>query len=71
MPKKKKTKQRKIPQVTKVTQEQMDKALEKIMASNLDEETAKLAKMLIEGNAWITRELERGMLTIARLRKLF
>ena len=71
MPKKRKTKKRKIPQVTKVTQEQMDKVLEKIMASNLDEETAKLAKMLIEGNAWITRELERGKLTIARLRKLF
>ena len=71
MPKKRKTKKLKITQVTKVTQEQMDKVLEKIMASNLDEETAKLAKMLIEGNAWITRELERGKLTIARLRKLF
>ena len=71
MPKKRKTKKRKIPHVTKVTQEQMDKVLEKIMASNLDEETAKLAKMIIEGNAWITQELERGKLTIARLRKLF
>ena len=49
MPKKRKIKKRKIPQVTKVTKEQMDKVLEKIMASNLDEETAKLAKMLIEG----------------------
>ena len=60
-----------MPKVTKVTQGQMDKIFEEMISSNLSEETAKLAKMIIEGNAWITRELERGKLTIARLRKLF
>ena len=49
----------------------VNQRVQKIMASNQDEETAKLAKMLIEGHAWITRELERGKLTIASLRKLF
>ena len=29
------------------------------------------AKSLVDGNAWINEELERGTLTIARLRKLF
>jgi hypothetical protein len=72
MPKnKRKTKVRQIPKVTKVSQAQMDNFLAEIMAANLSEESAEFAKMLIHGNAWITRELERGKLTIARLRKLF
>ncbi len=60
-----------MPKVTKVSQAQMDKFLAEIMAANLSEESAEFAKMLIHGNAWITRELERGKLTIAKLRKLF
>ena len=69
--KKRKTKSRQIPKVTKVTQKQIDDFLAEIMAANLSEESAEFARMLIHGNAWITRELERGKLTIARLRKLF
>ncbi len=60
-----------MPKVTKLSQEQMDKFLAEIMASNISEESAEFAKMLIHGNAWMARQLELGQLSIAKLRKLF
>jgi hypothetical protein len=60
-----------MPKVTKVSQQQMDDFLAAILASNLSEENAEFAKMLIHGNAWMVRQLELGQLSIAKLRKLF
>lgn len=61
----------KIPKMVKITEEQMEDFLGAIMASNLGEERAEIAKMLIHGNIWMARQLELGKLTIAKLRKLF
>ena len=71
MAKKTKGRKTKMPKVTKLSQEQMDKFLAEIMASNISEESAEFAKMLIHGNAWMARQLELGQLSIAKLRKLF
>ena len=60
-----------MPKVRKVSQQQMDDFLAAILASNLSEENAEFAKMLIHGNAWMVRQLELGQLSIANLRKLF
>lgn len=61
----------KMPKVSKLSQEQMDEFLAEIMASNISEKSAEFAKMLIHGNAWMARQLELGLLSIAKLRKLF
>ena len=71
MAKKNKGCQTKMPKVTKLSQEQMDDFLAEIMASNISEKSAEFAKMLIHGNAWMARQLELGLLSIAKLRKLF
>lgn len=71
MAKKKKSNKNKMPKVSKMSQEQMDAFLEAIMSSNLSEENAEFARMLIHGNAWLAQQLELGQLTIAKLRKLF
>ena len=49
----------------------MDNFLAAILESNLSDENAEFAKMLIHGNAWMVRQLELGLLSIAKLRKLF
>jgi len=71
MAKKTKGRKEKMPKVTKLSQEQMDEFLAEIMASNISEKSAEFAKMLIHGNAWMARQLELGLLSIAKLRKLF
>ena len=71
MAKKTKAPKTKMPKVTKVSQEQMDDFLAEIMASNISEKSAEFAKMLIHGNAWMAQQLELGLLSIAKLRKLF
>ena len=71
MAKKTKAPKIKMPKVTKVSQEQMDDFLSAILESNLSDENAEFAKMLIHGNAWMVRQLELGLLSIAKLRKLF
>jgi transposase len=71
MSKKSKTNRAKMPKVTKLSQEQMDKFLAEILSSNISKESAEFAKMLIHGNAWMAQQLELGQLSIAKLRKLF
>lgn len=61
----------KMPKVQKISQEQMDDFLAEIMSSNISAKSAEFAKMLIHGNAWMTQQLELGLLSIAKLRKLF
>ncbi len=60
-----------MPKVSKLSQEQMDNFLTAIMNSNIGAENAEFAKMLIHGNAWMAQQLELGLLSIAKLRKLF
>lgn len=60
-----------MPKVSKLSQEQMDNFLAAIMNSNIGAENAEFAKMLIHGNAWMAQQLELGLLSIAKLRKLF
>ena len=60
-----------MPKVQKISQEQMDDFLAEIMSSNISAKSAEFAKMLIHGNAWMTQQLELGLLSIAKLRKLF
>jgi transposase len=71
MAKKTQSPKAKMPKVTKLSQEQMDKFLAAIMNSNIGAENAEFAKMLIHGNAWMAQQLELGQLSIAKLRKLF
>lgn len=61
----------KMPKVQKLSQEQMDEFLAEIMGSNISAKSAEFAKMLIHGNAWMAQQLELGLLSIAKLRKLF
>lgn len=60
-----------MPKVTKISEQQMEDFLSAILASNLSSENAEFAKMLIQGNAWMVRQLELGQLSIAKLRRLF
>ena len=71
MAKKSKGHKMKMPKFTKINQEQMDDFLAAIMDSNISSEYAEFAKMLIHGNAWMAQQLELGLLSIAKLRKLF
>jgi len=49
----------------------MDTLFADVKKSNLSAENSALFKQLIEGNAWLIEQLELGLLSIARLRKLF
>ena len=71
MPKKTKRQGMKMPKTVKLSEEQIDALFSKITDSTLDDEAAEFIKLAILGNAWLIQELERGKLTIAKLRKLF
>ena len=71
MAQKKKSRPSKMPKATKLSEHQINELFSKIGASNLDNEAAEFIKMAIRGNAWLISELERGRLSIAKLRKLF
>ena len=68
---KRKCKRIKAPKVKKITQEQMDHLFLNVDKSNLSDEDSALFKQLIKGNAWLVEQLELGLLSIAKLRKLF
>jgi hypothetical protein len=68
---KRKINKTKVPKVKKITQAQMDLLFANVDKSNLSKEDATLFKQLIEGNAWLVEQLELGLLSIAKLRKLF
>jgi len=60
----------KKPKVIKLTPEQADKILAEILKSNLSKETAELVVKSIKGNRWLIEALERGKLTMNKLKKL-
>jgi transposase len=67
----KKKDENKKPKVVKITPEQLAMLTEAIRASNLD---PKIGEMLIDnvsGNRWLVDALEKGRLTIKKLRQLF
>ncbi len=72
MPKKSKKKKIKpVPKAKRFSPEQADKFLSVLEATSIPKEQIEFAKALISGNEWISQQLERGLLTIAKMRKLF
>ena len=72
MPKKSKKKKIKpVPKAKRFSPEQADKFLSVLEATLIPKEQIEFAKALISGNEWISQQLERGLLTIAKMRKLF
>lgn len=72
MPKqKKKRKQKKQPKVIKLSPEKVAEVLGKLEAAKVDDDVTEVFKMLIHENEWFFDQLERGLLTIAKLRKIF
>ena len=64
-------KKNKKPKIIKITPEQLVQLTEAIRSSNLD---PKLGEMIIDnisGNRWLVNALEKGQLSIQKLRKLF
>ncbi len=51
--------------------DQIDRFLSNLNTKGHDKEEVEMARYFIECNAWLCAELERGTLTIAKLRKLF
>ena len=70
----KKSKQKKaspVPKVNKMLDAQIEELLSGVDASNMTKEQKTLLKQVINGNAWLVEQLELGLLTIAKMRKLF
>ncbi len=68
---KKKHKQKKQPKVIKLSPEKIAEILGKLNAAKVDNDVTEFFKMLIHGNEWFFDQLEKGLLTIAKLRKIF
>lgn len=66
-----KNKRRKPPKLVNITPEKRERFLGNLKNKDTDEEDFEIALSLIEWNAWLCDALERGILTIAKLRKLF
>lgn len=70
----KKSKQKKInpvPKAKRFSPEQADKFLSVLEAMSVPQEQVEFAKALISGNEWICKQLELGLLTIDKMRRLF
>jgi transposase len=66
-----KQKQNKKPKIIKITPEQLVQFTEAIRASNLDSVIGEMLIDNISGNRWLVSALEKGQLSIEKLRKLF
>lgn len=71
MTKRKKKNTHKQPAIIKMTPEEIADKLDRIAKSNVDKDIAEIFELLINGNAWMCDQIEKGLLTIAKLRKLF
>ena len=60
-----------VPKVNKMLDAQIEELLSGVDASNMTKEQKTLLKQVINGNAWLVEQLELGLLTIAKMRKLF
>ena len=68
---KKRCKQKKQPKVKRVTPEEKENILAKLQAVELEAKEVEFIKGLMHGNEWLCDQLEKGLLTIAKLRKIF
>lgn len=59
------------PKSIKLSHEQVEQICQKLVGSNLDDETRELVIGLIRSNKWLIDQLEKGKLTIKKLRKIF
>jgi hypothetical protein len=64
-------KKNKKPQVMRLMPEKVTELISKLEVSNVDNEVTEVFKILINENEWFCDQLEKGLLTIAKLRKLF
>jgi len=64
-------KKNKKPKIIKITPEQLVQCTEAIRASNLDPVLGEMVIDNISGNRWLVSALEKGQLSIQKLRKLF
>ena len=71
MSKKRRNKQKKQPKVKRVTAEEKEHILAKLQAVKLEDKEVAFIKGLMHGNEWLCDQLEKGLLTIAKLRKIF
>ena len=69
--KKNKKQQNKKPKIIKITPEQLVQFTAAIRASNLDPALGEMIIDNISGNRWLVSALEKGQLSIQKLRKLF
>jgi transposase len=69
--KKNKKQHNKKPKIIKITPEQLVQLTEAIRASNLAPELGEMIIDTISGNRWLVNALEKGQLSIQKLRKLF
>lgn len=68
---KKTSNKNKKPKIIKITPEQLVQLTEAIRASNLDPDIGEMIIDNISGNRWLVNALEKGQLSIKKLRKLF
>ena len=61
----------KKPKIIKITPEQLFKFTAAIRESNLDSELGEMFINMMSGNQWLVTALEKGQLSIHKLRKLF
>jgi hypothetical protein len=61
----------KQPKVKRVTVEEKEHILAKLQAVKLEDKEVAFIKGIMHGNEWLCDQLEKGLLTIAKLRKIF
>ena len=59
------------PKIVKITPEQLQMLTKAVRESNLSSEIADMLLDNVSGNRWLVDSLEKGQLTIMKLRKLF
>ena len=64
-------KQNKQPKIKRMTPEEIDEVVTKLTDSNVENKVTEFVKLLMNGNEWLCDQAEKGLLTIAKLRKLF
>ncbi|MFO8066082.1 MAG: IS66 family transposase [Bacteroidales bacterium] len=68
---KQKKKHKKQPKVLKLSPEQVAEVLRELKAAQVSDKVTELFKTVIHGNEWLFDQIEKGLLTIAKLRKIF
>jgi len=64
-------KQNKQPKIERLTPEQITKVLNILKNAKIEDKVIGFFEGLINGNEWLCDQAEKGLLTIAKLRKLF